>query len=147
MGTSLLLVAATRIGVVVAIKTNTIYIGHLTPGKTDDNWLIPENHSSQTWRVHWDKRRESKMDVLRDLLPPAPSPLFQTYLTRIFARWLYLKTFPNPHRARNPSPLTNRSFLNLAHPDFTKSPHGLKYPKTRRIFQSTSSINHSFRYL
>ena len=87
------------------------------------------------------------MDFLRNLLSSAPSPLFQTYLTRIFTRWLYLKTSQTLTERETRAHSKNRSFLTLPHPDLTESPHGLKYPKTRTISPATSSINHSLRDL
>ena len=64
--------ATTTIGVVAVIKTAATYIGNLSPGKADDRWIVPEN-TPQTWKIHWAERREHKIEVLRDLLPPAPS--------------------------------------------------------------------------
>ena len=83
--------AVTTIGVVAVIKRNATYIGNLSPGKEGDKWIVPKNRISQTWKIRWAERREHKIEVLHDLLPPAPSP----HLPNLFDSDLHVVAITN----------------------------------------------------
>ena len=105
--------ATTYFGTVVALRTKAVNIGHLIPGDTYQNYLLPETRPTQRWRVNWTHERNHKIEIMRKLLPPLPFPHLANLVDSELCVAVITRNTDESHSKREPERATVREIASI----------------------------------